>query len=209
MQAAHTRPLTAVILAGGSGSRMGGRDKGLMPLNGRPMIEYVIDAVRPQVDAVVISANRNPQHYRRYGYPVLADLSAEHAGPLAGVASALQACRGERLLSVPCDCPFIPSPLVGRLGRALDAQCSDVSVAGDGRRPQPVFAMLRVSLLPALLAYLDAGHRKAISFYSACAMSVVDCSDWPGAFININTPEELAVAEQTLSDISRAEHPPR
>jgi len=198
-ETARAQPLTAVILAGGSGTRMGGDDKGLARLNGRPMIEYVIDAIRPQVDTLLISANRNLDAYQRYGYPVLPDSAAGYLGPLAGVASGLGACRGDRLLTVPCDSPFVPPSLADRLDRALDDEQIDVSVASNGQRVQPVFAMIRRRLLPALRAYLDAGNRKAESFYTAHSMAVVDCADWPQAFININTPEDRAAAGKQLA----------
>ena len=200
-QASQSR-LAAVILAGGGSRRMGGTDKGLVTLNGRPMIAYVVDALRPQVDTLFISANRNREAYARFGCPVIAD-EPTHAGPLAGVAAALQQCDCERLLSVPCDAPLIPAGLVARLCEALDREHTDVGVAADAQRLQPAFAVIRRRLLPALRRYLDAGDRKVESFYAAQAMSRVDCTDWPLAFVNVNTPEQRAEAEKLLSADSR------
>jgi len=197
--------VTAVILAGGMARRMGGQDKGLIELNGRPMIEYIIDALKPQVDSIVISANRNLEQYRRYGYPVVEDIMGDYFGPLVGMASGLQVCSGERILIVPCDSPFVPPVLADKLNAALLEQGADLSVANDSERMQPVFAMLRRHLLPSLLAYLDDGGRKIDTWYAEHQMALADFSDWPDAFININTPEDKTVVEQRISAKNRAQ----
>lgn len=191
--------ITAVILAGGMARRMGGIDKGLIELNGRPMIEYIIEALKPQVDSIVINANRNLEQYRRYGYPVVEDIMGDYFGPLVGMASGLQACNSERILTVPCDSPFVPPVLANKLNTALQKQQADLSVANDSERMQPVFAMLRRSLLPSLLAYLDAGGRKIDTWYAEHNMVLADFSDWPDTFININTPEERMAVEAKIS----------
>lgn len=196
--------VTAVILAGGMARRMGGQDKGLIELNGRPMIEYVIDALKPQVDSIVINANRNLEQYRRYGYPVVEDITGDYFGPLVGMASGLQACSSDRILTVPCDSPFVPPVLADKLNAALLEQGADLSVANDSERMQPVFAMLRRHLLPSLLAYLDDGGRKIDTWYAEHQMALADFSDWPDAFININTPEDKTAVEQKISAKNRA-----
>lgn len=190
---------TAVILAGGMARRMGGQDKGLLELNARPMIEYIIEAIAPQVDHIVINANRNLDAYRRYGYPVVEDMMGEYFGPLVGMASALRACSSERILTVPCDSPFVPPVLAQRLGTALVERQADISVARDGERMQPVFALIRRHLLDSLIAYLEAGGRKIDTWYAEHRVAEVDFSDWPDAFVNINTPEDQALVAQTLS----------
>jgi len=195
--------VTAVILSGGMARRMGGQDKGLIELNGRPMIEYVIDALKPQVDSIVINANRNLEQYRRYGYPVVEDITGDYFGPLAGMASGLQACSSDRILTVPCDSPFVPPVLADKLNAALFEQGADLSVANDSERMQPVFAMLRRHLLPSLLAYLDGGGRKIDTWYAEHQMALADLSDWPDAFININTPEDKTFVEGKISAESR------
>ena len=196
--------VTAVILAGGMARRMGGQDKGLIELNGRPMIEYVIDALKPQVDSIVINANRNLEQYRRYGYPVVEDMTGDYFGPLVGMASGLQACSSDRILTVPCDSPFVPPVLADKLNAALLEQGADLSVANDSERMQPVFAMLRRHLLPSLLAYLDDGGRKIDTWYAEHQMALADFSEWPDAFININTPEDKTAIEQRISAKNRA-----
>lgn len=197
--------VTAVILAGGMARRMSGQDKGLIELNGRPMIEYIIEALKPQVDSIVINANRNLEQYRRYGYPVVEDIIGDYFGPLVGMASGLQACNSDRILTVPCDSPFVPPTLANKLNAALLEQGADLSVANDSERMQPVFAMLRRHLLPSLLAYLDDGGRKIDTWYAEHKMALADFSDWPDAFININTPEDKTAVEQRISAKNRAQ----
>ena len=196
--------ITAVILAGGMARRMGGQDKGLIELNGRPMIEHIIEALKPQVDSIVISANRNLEQYRQYGYPVVEDIMGDYFGPLVGMASGLQACSSDRILIVPCDSPFVPPVLADKLNAALLEQGADLSVANDSERMQPVFAMLSRHLLPSLLAYLDKGGRKIDTWYAEHKMALADFSDWPDAFININTPEDKKVVEEKISANNRA-----
>ncbi len=199
--------VTAVILAGGMARRMDGVDKGLIELNGRPMIEYIIEALKPQVDHIVISANRNLEQYRRYGYPVVKDIMGDYFGPLAGMASGLQTCSSECILTVPCDSPFVPPRLAEKLNTALLEQEAELSVANDSERMQPVFAMLRRHLLPSLLAYLDAGGRKIDTWYAEHKTALADFSDSPDTFININTPEDKAFVEGIISAENRAQQP--
>ncbi len=195
-----TQNLTAVILAGGMARRMDGQDKGLIELNGRAMIEYIIDALKPQVDNIVINANRNLEQYERYGYPVVKDIMGDYFGPLVGMASGLQACDSNRILTVPCDSPFVPPVLASRLNTAMMENQADISVANDGERMQPVFAMIRRSMLNSLLAYLDDGGRKIDTWYAEHQTTQTDFSDWPNAFININTPQEKVMVEQKIAD---------
>lgn len=182
--------ITAGILAGGQGVRMGGVDKGLCLLAGRPMIEYVLAALRGQASRVLISANRNLDRYQSYGVDVLADRDPEVSGPLAGMAVLLHAAATEWLLVVPCDGPRVPADLGLRLWRAaLDAQVDLAVVECEGRL-QPTFALLRRTLLPALEDYAGAGGRAVKRWYATQRMVAVDCSDSAAAFVNVNTPEE-------------------
>ena len=194
------RVTTAVILAGGMARRMGGQDKGLIEINGRPMIEYIIEALKPQVDNILINANRNIEKYKRYGYPVVSDMMGDYFGPLVGMASGLQACDSDLILTVPCDSPFVPPVLAARLNTALIENQADLSVANDSERMQPVFALIRKQLLDSLLAYLNAGGRKIDTWYAEHDMVLADFSDWPDAFVNINTPEDKALVENKLSE---------
>ncbi len=200
--------MSAVILTGGAGTRMGGRDKGLLELDGRPLIEFVLDILEPRVEQILISANRNLTTYRRYGIAVISDDADDRRGPLAGVASALAHCRGEALLSLPVDSPFLPAALPARLLSALEEKASDASIATYENRAQPVFAALRPRLLPALRRYLDSGQRKAEIFYNEQSLSRVDCTDWPDAFLNLNTPQDWHEAERRLRLFKGTAPPP-
>jgi molybdenum cofactor guanylyltransferase len=190
--------ITAVILAGGLARRMSGQDKGLIEINGRPMIEHIINALTPQVDNILINANRNLDQYRRYSYPVIEDMMGEFCGPLVGMASGMQASNTDYLLTVPCDSPFIPPVLAERLLRGLQDKQADISVAQDRTRMQPVFALLRKDLLPSLMTYLEDGGRKIDTWYAEHRLARTDFSDWPDAFININTPGDRINVERKM-----------
>jgi molybdenum cofactor guanylyltransferase len=195
--------ITAVIMAGGKARRMGGQDKGLLVIRGKPMIQYVLDTLRPQVGKLLINANRNQDRYRELGYPVVADLSADYLGPLVGMASAMQASDTEYLLSVPCDSPLLPARLAEVLFQALHRQQAEISVAHDGQRMQPVFALLRRRLLPSLLDYLEHGGRKIDTWYAQHATALADCSGFPDAFLNVNSPEDQVLLERKLAELAR------
>ncbi len=183
--------ITGVILAGGRGRRLGGADKGLTEYAGRPLIEYAIAALAPQVGALAISANRNRERYAVYGFPVVADATGDYAGPLAGMLAAMQAAHTEFVLTVPCDCPAPPRDLAGRLYAAVIERHADAGVAHDGARVQPVFALIRCSLAPDLHAFLDSGGRKTETWLARVHAVRVDFSDAAAAFANINTPDDL------------------
>ncbi|MET0065927.1 MAG: molybdenum cofactor guanylyltransferase MobA [Candidatus Thiodiazotropha sp.] len=182
--------VTAVILAGGRGQRMGGADKGLVPFNGRPLIAHVIEAIGPQVRSVMINANRNLAKYQRFGYPVFADSLIDYQGPLAGFLAAMEVVQTPYLVTVPCDGPLLANHLVYRLSQVLERDSAEIAVAHDGQRLQPVYAMLAVSLKQSLKAYLEGGDRKIDLWYAQHAMTTADFSDLPDTFININTQEE-------------------
>jgi molybdopterin-guanine dinucleotide biosynthesis protein A, proteobacterial len=190
--------ITGVILAGGRALRMGGIDKGLLELNEKPMIAYILAALRPQVGTVFINANRNAQRYASFGCPVLPDQLGDYFGPLAGMASAMQAANTNYVLSVPCDSPLLAADLAARLSRAMVENAADISVADDGERLQPVFALLRTNLLPNLLDYLKTDERKIDRWYARHKLARADFSDRPDTFINVNTPEERTRLEARL-----------
>jgi len=182
--------ITAVILAGGRGRRMEGKDKGLVKLNGTPLIEHVLSAVSPQVGQLLINANRNIEEYQRYGFPVVSDTMADYQGPLAGLASAMAVAETDYIVTTPCDSPLLPADLVQRLIHALQEKDAELAVAHDGKRLQPVFALVPVRLLPNLQQYLDCGERKATLWFTQQRIAQADFSDIPEAFLNINTPAE-------------------
>ena len=192
-------PTTGVILAGGLARRMGGHDKGLLAINGRPMVQHIQDLLCPQVDQLLINANRNQESYASLtGCPVIGDQVGDFAGPLAGMASALSHCTTPYLVAVPCDSPFVAPDLVMRLHRARHAQQADIALATEGNKLQPVFVLLSHHLLDSLLAFLDSGGRKIIDWYYRHRVAEVDFSDRAGMFENINTPEEQQRIELRL-----------
>ncbi|MES9861261.1 MAG: molybdenum cofactor guanylyltransferase MobA [Candidatus Thiodiazotropha sp. LLP2] len=193
----NSRPnLTAVILAGGRGSRMGGSDKGLVQLDGKLLIDHVITAIAPQVDQLIINANRNLPEYQKFGYPVIADELSGYQGPLAGIYAALEFIDGPDLITVPCDGPKLPADLVERLASARQRESADIAVAYDGKRLQPVYALIPTRLQQSLLTYLDGGDRKIDLWYAQHKMAKADFSDIPETFMNINTPEDRNEFEQ-------------
>lgn len=189
--------ITGVILAGGQGRRMGGVDKGLRELRGKPMIEWVLERFAPQVDAVLINANQNLERYARFGYPVVTDEIGGYAGPLAGLQSALRAARHPLLATVPCDSPFLPADLVARLVAALQARPAQLAVARTGDQPHPVFCLCRCDVLPHLTQFLAGGGRKIDAWYATLRVAEVAFDDEADAFSNINTPEELSAFEHS------------
>ena len=191
--------ITAVILAGGKARRMDGEDKGLIKLHGKPMVEYIISALQPQAGNIIINANRNPEQYAAYGLPVIADMLGDYLGPLVGMATGMDATDKPYIVTAPCDSPFIPETLVETLYRSLNENQADISVAHDGVRMQPVFALLRCELLPGLLAYLNEGGRKIDSWYSQQRLALADFSASPDTFLNLNTPEDKVVLESRLA----------
>lgn len=188
--------ITALVLAGGRGQRMGGSDKGLLTVAGRPLIELVLEAVRPQVGQVLISANRNHVRYRAYGHPVLPDPMEDYQGPLAGFLAGMRAADTPYLATLPCDGPLLGDDFVTRLAAALASAAADVAVAHDGQRLQPVNALMRTSLLPSLEDFLAAGDRKIDLWYARHHWVSADFSDAPQQFVNVNTPEDRARLER-------------
>ena len=175
---------------------MGGQDKGLMHLAGRPLIGWVIAAVQPQVGPILISANRNQAAYAAFGHPVIGDNAigeglAGFQGPLAGIAAALSVAETPWLLTLPCDAPLPPADLAARLAAALARAGRELAVAWDGERGQPVHALLSRRLLPDLLDALAAGERRLEAWQAWHHPAIADFSDCPQAFLNLNTPEDI------------------
>jgi molybdopterin-guanine dinucleotide biosynthesis protein A len=182
--------ITGLILAGGMGRRMGGRDKGLQPFRGKPMAAWSIERLAPQVDALLINANQNIETYAAFGYPVMPDRIGGFAGPLAGLHTGLLAAQTPLLVTAPCDSPFLPVDLVARLHGALAEHAADLAVAKTGAQAHPVFSLVRREVLDSLTAFLEAGGRKIDAWYAALKVVEVPFED-ESAFSNINTLEEL------------------
>jgi molybdopterin-guanine dinucleotide biosynthesis protein A len=196
------RGITGVVLAGGLGRRMSadgaGVDKGLTLLAGRPMVEHVLERLRPQVGALLVNANRNAERYAAFGHPVIPDAIEGFAGPLAGLHAALQAVQTPWVVTCPCDSPFLPGDLVARLWQALaaaDDGPARIAVARTGgNQPHPVFTLVDRGLLPDLEAFLASGRRKIDAWYAPLKVVEVDFPD-EDAFRNINTQDELRRSE--------------
>lgn len=189
---------TGLVLAGGQARRMGGVDKGLVEIAGRPMIEHVMDALRPQVGTLLINANRNLDRYAAYGFGVVPDSLEGFLGPLAGVLSALEAIETEFLLTAPCDSPLLAPDLAACMHAALAREGADLAVAHDGERQQPVFLLLRRGLAADLRDYLAGGDRKIDRWFARHRLAEADLSHRRDSFINVNDPDERQRVEQLL-----------
>lgn len=188
--------ISAIILAGGRATRMNGVDKGLVLLQQKPLIAHVIVRLMPQVDEIIINANREITQYQPLGYRVLSDETDDFLGPLAGVQLGLQHAKHEYVLIVPCDSPLLPLDLAQRLMAGLLAHNAEIAVASSEGNPHPVFCLCKKSVLPSLIAYLQSGARKVSSWQKKQQYIEVDFSDCSEAFTNLNTFAALAVLEQ-------------
>jgi molybdenum cofactor guanylyltransferase len=182
--------ITAVILAGGKGRRMGGQDKGLLEFDGKPLAEILLERLSQQGVKILINANRNHDQYRQFGHPVITDALEDYQGPLAGFASAMAAVDSQFILTLPCDGPLLSGDYVARFIDSYRAREAPVQVAFDGERLQPVHAMIKVDLLPSLNQFLDSGDRKIDRWYAQHDYARVDFSDCANMFRNINTPAD-------------------
>lgn len=201
--------VAGLILAGGQGSRMNGQDKGLVVLRGEPMVAHVARCLAPQVGRLIISANRHASVYGHYG-EVVADGApelGEWQGPLMGIAAALAvvSSAAQWLIVSPCDTPFVPADLAGRLIGAADAARAPMAyAAAHGQRHSACMA-LRTALLPELLGYLRGGDRKVGLWQARSGAVEANFDDAPShAFMNVNTPEDLALAERYASQWRRS-----
>lgn len=182
--------ITGVVLAGGKARRMGGVDKGLLELQGKPLWKHVADTLLSQLDNVVVNANRHLDVYQAGGLKVIPDLTDDFPGPLAGMLSVFQQEGGDWFLFCPCDTPYIPPTLAAR----LNAQRNQAPVVWvhDGERDHPTIALVNRSVQPLLQDYLLSGERRVMVFMTLAGGYAVDFSDCKEAFVNVNTLEELA-----------------
>jgi molybdenum cofactor guanylyltransferase len=191
--------ITGLILAGGQGERMGGRDKGLIDLAGQPLIAHVIARLTPQVATLLISANRNPDRYAEFEATIVPDLLPDYPGPLAGMLSGLRTARTSWLAVVPCDSPFVPRDLVQRLAANLPATDA-IAVVHAGAELQPVFALIPTALHDSLAEFLRAGQRKITRWFAQHTMVAVAFEE-AADFMNINTEHERELALTRLRDV--------
>ena len=204
----HIEAITAVILAGGRGSRMGGVDKGLQNFNGVPLALHTLMRLGPQVGDVIINANRNLAAYESFGVPVWPDITSmgDYAGPLAGFMTGLERCETPYLLTIPCDTPLFPHDLVTRMADAFEANDADFAVASapeDGQiKAQPVFCLMGTHMLESLMAFTHSGGRKIDAWTAQHKVVHVPFnlpSDDAYAFVNANTLAELHKLESRQS----------
>jgi molybdopterin-guanine dinucleotide biosynthesis protein A len=192
--------VAGVILAGGLSRRMG-QEKAFVPLAGRPLISYCIEALKPQVRQLAISANGPGERFASYGLPVLADPTKEQIGPLAGLLAALEWAKARRLsqvVTVPVDIPFLPGGFVAKLETALAGK--DLACAASGQRRHFTATLLRVTLAADLRKAIESQDLRKVEEWQA--RHAVGIAQWPSEpvdpFFNINTPEDLAEAERLL-----------
>lgn len=197
-EAPRKENITGIVLAGGLARRMGGQDKGLVPFAGRPLVEWVIEVLKPQVERLAINANRNLDTYAGYGYPVVTDEITGFQGPLAGFAGAMAAVDTPWIVTLPCDGPFPAPDLVERLCAALTGRGAEIAVASDGNRMQPVYALIAVALAPKLHEFLASGERKIDRWYAKHRIALADFSDRPRSFANVNSAEDSQQLEREL-----------
>lgn len=191
-----------LILAGGEGRRMGGADKALLRLAGRTLADRVADRFAPQVAGLALSANGDPARLAGLGCEILADESAERLGPLAGLAAGLAWLArqgGTHLATVPVDAPFIPCDLVARLADGLADATTAIALAESGGRLHPTCGLWPVGLGGPLAAALAAGERRIGRWALAMGARAVPFAPTdPDQFLNLNTPADLAAAEEAL-----------
>ena len=179
--------ITGLVLAGGRGQRMGGVDKGLQMLNGRPLVAHVLERLSPQVGPVMISANRHLDEYAAFGLPVLTDAEEDFKGPLAGLLAGLGAVQTDWLVCSPCDTPHLPLDLVARLLAGRGAAQIVLPKSEDGRL-QPLFALMHRSMQVSLAEAIAGGQRRVTDWMLGQNHCVVDL---PGDFRNVNSLSDL------------------
>lgn len=188
--------ITGLILSGGQGSRMGGVDKGWVTYQGKPMIEWAVAGLQPQVDKLMISANREVARYQSLGFPTVSDHHhelGEFAGPLAGIyAGAVASSSADWMITIPVDSPYLPEDYVAQMVRAQQHKNADVIVATDGEYPQPVFLLLRPTLAPTIAKQLSAGNGKIMAWVRSQDFKWCQF-DHNRMFENKNKPDDLLI----------------
>jgi molybdopterin-guanine dinucleotide biosynthesis protein A len=203
-------PVIGVLLAGGQARRMGGGDKCLRHLANRPILEHVIDRMRPQVGDLLLNANGDPVRFAEFGLDVAADVVDGFAGPLAGILTGMEWARSHHpacpwILTIATDTPFLPNDLAAKLIDAVQTEKAELACARSNGRSHPVFGLWPVRLADALRrAMIDEDIRKVDRFTSRYRLVEVEFSSLPyDPFFNTNRPEDLVEAERLLNDCER------
>ena len=200
------------VLAGGLSRRMGGGDKALLSVGGRPMLAHVVERLRPQVGAVILNANGNPQRFGEFDLPVVADTVEGFAGPLAGVLAAMRHAEGcggfSHVATAASDTPFFPTDLVAKLADEAMTPDTIVLATSDGNR-HPVFGLWPVALADDLETWLTAGETfKVLAWVHRHRLATVDfpmslrVGERIDPFFNANTPDDIVAAERILQEQS-------
>ncbi len=187
---------TGVVLCGGRGRRLSGKDKPLEQLAGRALVDWVVERLEPQVDSLLISANRNLDTYGSFGHPVVTDDVAEHTGPLAGIRAALRHHDDDWLFACPGDVPLLPDGIVDTLRNAIGGDTA--AFAYDGEHAQYLHMLVARSAGDSLDAFLGGGGRAVRTWLAECDAIAVDCSTLAGSFQGLNEPEDLRLLEALL-----------
>jgi molybdenum cofactor guanylyltransferase len=191
MRTISPNDVTAVILAGGMGRRMGGQDKGLVKYRNGTLIEHVIAGISQQTQNILINANRNIDAYSKFGYPIVEDSLSDFQGPLAGFYAAMAVAKTDYILTVPCDGPFVVDDYLACMVDALNLSDNEIAIASDGERMQPVYALIPVDLKSSLELFLQEGERKIDRWYQRHQFTLVEFVEGKRLFTNINTPEDI------------------
>jgi len=194
MKSISKHDVSAVILAGGQASRMGGKDKGLILFNQKPLIQYAVNVVSQSVDSIWVSANRNLDLYQKFGRVVTDELS-DYQGPLAGISATLSQISTKYLLIIPCDGPYVGNILLERLSREMLKNQAKICVASANGHLHPTFALVEASIKTPLDAYLASGERRLGKFFKDNQALEVDFSDLEKMFINFNFLTDLQESE--------------
>jgi len=192
----HTpNSICSVILAGGRGQRLGGRDKGLIEYRGKPLAQHALDTLQAHSQQLVLSCNRNLGDYQRLAHSsnatVVTDEDDSYSGPLAGLLAASRVCQQQWLFTMPCDMPDTPAFVLPRLSETAAQQDCDIAVCHDGERRQNLVMLVRHGITDTLFDYLNSGGRRVDGWQNQFQVLEVDFSESADMFRNLNRTEDF------------------
>lgn len=192
--------LDVIILAGGEGRRMEGRDKGLVAFQSQPMVAFTVELVRPFASNVIISCNRHLPQYADLADSVVEDALEGFQGPLAGILAGLKACQSVQVLVLPCDTPLLELSLIKRLLASAKENPEVITVLSEGDKLHPLHAVVPLSLVDDLEKWLEGGQRAVQRWMRNHPMQLVDIGDAPEQLSNLNTFDELRAVEKLKAE---------